>query len=269
MKFSVITINLNNREGLERTIKSITTQSATDFELIVVDGGSTDGSLKVAESYSSSIHFFVSEPDRGVYDAQNKGILNSNGDYVIFMNSGDEFASDNSLSLMERSLGDEDFAFGDVMIRKDKAVTQLKKYTPTLTPHFLLNDTICHQTMIFKRSVFEKWGLYDLSYSIAADYEFLLRMILSHSARYKYINETIAIVDAGGISDQRESGLSVWYERRKAQKKYFPGDLLYENTRGESDFRNLLKGIMYHLYRIKLTKGFVRFVLRGFWRWSA
>ena len=91
MKYSIITINFNNREGLERTIKSVITQTCQDFEYIIIDGGSTDGSIDIIKKYANKIHYWVSEPDNGIYHAMNKGVQFAHGEYLNFMNSGDFF----------------------------------------------------------------------------------------------------------------------------------------------------------------------------------
>ena len=98
MKFSVITINYNHKEGLIHTIKSVLCQTCTDFEYIIIDGGSTDGSAEVIKEYDKAIAYWVSEKDNGVYHAMNKGVAQAHGDYLIFMNSGDCFHSSDVLS---------------------------------------------------------------------------------------------------------------------------------------------------------------------------
>ena len=97
MKFSIITINYNNKDGLEMTINSVLGQSFQGFEYIIIDGGSTDGSIDIIKKYESRIDYWVSEPDNGVYNAMNKGIRKATGDYINFMNSGDAYHSSSAL----------------------------------------------------------------------------------------------------------------------------------------------------------------------------
>ena len=98
MKYSIITVNFNNKEGLRKTIESVIHQSFCDFEYIVIDGGSTDGSMDIIKEYESHINYWVSEPDKGIYNAMNKGILKAQGDYINFMNSGDCLYDNNVLN---------------------------------------------------------------------------------------------------------------------------------------------------------------------------
>ena len=106
-KISIITINYNEKVGFEKTIKSVLNQSYQDFEFIIIDGGSTDGSINVIEKYKDSISYWVSEPDKGVYNAMNKGIRASKGEFVIFMNGGDCFNNDLVLEEIAPMLNDE------------------------------------------------------------------------------------------------------------------------------------------------------------------
>src|SRR5574344_2795323 len=111
-KFSIITINRNNKNGLEKTTKSIISQLFTDYEFIVIDGGSTDGSADVIRKYATHITYWISEPDKGIYNAMNKGITHAYGDYLNFMNSGDCFHSPAVLDEINRQLHDEDILIG-------------------------------------------------------------------------------------------------------------------------------------------------------------
>ena len=111
MKYSIITINLNNSAGLRKTIESVVNQTFQDFEYIIIDGGSTDGSVDIIKEYSSRIDYWVSEPDRGIYNAMNKGIVQAHGDYINFMNSGDCFSKNTILEEIYADLS-FDFVFG-------------------------------------------------------------------------------------------------------------------------------------------------------------
>ena len=113
MRYTIITINYNNKEGLERTIKSTAKQTFKNFEYIVIDGGSTDGSVEVIKQYASEIDFWVSEKDNGIYHAMNKGVSHAHGDYLLFMNSGDTFHSPDVLNSVAEY--QEDIICGKVM----------------------------------------------------------------------------------------------------------------------------------------------------------
>ena len=116
MKLSIITVNLNNKDGLQKTIDSVISQTYKDFEWIIIDGGSTDGSKELIENYSDYVSYWVSEPDKGIYNAMNKGIKQSHGEYLQFLNSGDIFIEDNTLKQVVSQLVNEDIVFGYAVI---------------------------------------------------------------------------------------------------------------------------------------------------------
>src|SRR5574344_2490955 len=112
MKLSIITINYNNAEGLEKTIKSVINQTFTDYEYIIIDGGSTDGSTDIIKKYRENIDYWVSESDKGIYKAMNKGITYTHGEYLNFMNSGDCFHSSTVLNEVARNFNNTDIIIG-------------------------------------------------------------------------------------------------------------------------------------------------------------
>ena len=116
MKISVITICLNEKNNIERTIKSVIGQTYNDFEYVIIDGGSTDGTLEIIDNYKDHIDKLISEKDKGIFDAQNKGVLNANGDYVIFLNSGDHFVNDTILEKVINKGLESDVVYGDTLI---------------------------------------------------------------------------------------------------------------------------------------------------------
>ena len=161
MKISIITVNLNNRDGLQKTIDSVVSQTFKDFEWIVIDGGSTDGSKELIEQYADHITYWVSEPDKGIYNAMNKGIKVSKGEYLFFLNSGDWLWEPNTLlSVAEamKSLPENCFLYGSCFDR------DLKNNNPPekLDLAFFLNSTLCHQVVFHPRSAFPEEG-YDES----------------------------------------------------------------------------------------------------------
>ena len=116
-KLSIITINYNNFEGLNRTLKSVINQNLKNFEYIVIDGGSTDGSKELIEKYADKISYWVSEPDRGIYHAMNKGIVKASGEYLLFMNSGDLFYNNFILNEVIDDISKYDLIYFDILIR--------------------------------------------------------------------------------------------------------------------------------------------------------
>lgn len=126
MKLSIITINLNNLEGLKKTFESVFNQTFTDYEWIVIDGGSTDGSREFIEAHQDSFSYWSSEPDRGIYNAMNKGILQANGEYLSFLNSGDYYADSETLANVFCTNHEADILFGYMIREKEKPFSFLK-----------------------------------------------------------------------------------------------------------------------------------------------
>lgn len=200
MKYSIITVNYNNREGLRRTIESVVNQSYQDFEYIVIDGGSTDGSREVIQKYSEYIDYWVSEPDCGVYHAMNKGIKVAHGEHLIFMNSGDTFYDQ---KVLESSLP---YLLSDIVqgVAKNSDLSE--------TPLCLVNipdsekpfsPSLHHQSCFFNKKLFET-AQYDEHYGIVADWKFYIEQIVFHHASYSVMPVVVAIYEGGGISDQQK-----------------------------------------------------------------
>jgi len=201
-KLSIITINLNNREGLERTLQSVINQTFTDFEYIIIDGGSTDGSVEVIQSLNPSIpqsFTWISEPDTGIYNAMNKGIKLANGEYLQFLNSGDWLYSDTVLEEVFALNRTEDILYGDRYIVSEIATLRLEQYPTNLTFDFFLEGTICHQSIFSKRSLFINDG-FNESLKIAADWEFLLKHIILENCSTHKIDNVIVYYQDNGIS---------------------------------------------------------------------
>lgn len=222
MKLSIITVNFNDAEGLSRTLESVHQQSFTDFEHLVIDGNSTDGSQKIIQDYRDFLAYWVSEPDEGIYDAMNKGIANSKGEYLLFLNSGDTLYSKSILHDISLEIDNEvEILYGDVYLQyKDRTV--LKVHPKQLRFSFFLKNNICHQSMIIKKSLFEKLGYYKLNYKIVADWDFLLRATILNAAIYRKLDHIISIYDMQGISSQHKNISKINNERREVLKKNFP-----------------------------------------------
>ena len=168
MKLSIITVNYNDVEGLRKTINSILSQDYHDYEWIIIDGGSTDGSKKLIEQNQQHLSYWCSEPARGIYNAMNKGIVQAKGEYVNFMNSGDYYASPHTLSKVFNHNYTEDMLYGDWIyvystheVRNHFPIKQL--YTE------FIRKNICHQAL-FIRTCFLKEKGYDESITVLADY---------------------------------------------------------------------------------------------------
>lgn len=197
MKVSIITVNLNNCNGLQKTIDSVVCQTYNDYDWIVVDGGSTDGSRELIEQYSSRFSYWISEQDTGVYCAMNKGINAAKGEYVIFMNSGDYFADSNVLSNVACDL-DCDIVAGYIKYDKTGVETKSPAY---LTPRHLFRQNIPHQAEFIRRSLFKEISMYSEDLRILSDFEFNVKAAMQDRT-YKVINQIVSIVEPDGISNK-------------------------------------------------------------------
>lgn len=215
---SIITVNRDDREGLARTIASVARQTFTDRELVVVDGASTDGSVELLRASAPVVTDWVSEPDGGIYDAQNKGILRAHGTYCLFLNSGDSLASDDALARVFAAAPEEDVVYGDVVF-EEGGRRRIEASPDTLGFAFLMRTMLPHQATLFRRALFDRVGRYDTSFRIVADYELLLRAVVVHGATARRIPGPLAVQVLGGVSTRPES-FPVWrQERARAKEK--------------------------------------------------
>lgn len=193
MKLSIITINYNNSEGLRKTIESVVNQTWYDFEYIIIDGGSTDGGVEIIKEYASRIDYWVSEPDKGIYNALNKGLAVAKGEYCNFMNSGDCFYSFSTLEQVFASKPMVDIICGNTFTDKLKAPPK------TITFDTLFNVSICHQCAFIRTSLMKKYG-YDEKYKIVADRKFFLQALIFDNCSYQSIDVDVVKYDITGFS---------------------------------------------------------------------
>ena len=226
MKISVITGSYNCCNLVTDAINSVQGQQHANVEHIIVDGGSTDGTLDIINSMKTKGACVISERDKGPYDAMNKGIIMATGDIVGILNSDDMFADSHVLERIETAfrVSDCDACYADLVYvdRADttKAIRYWKsgEYRPE---NFRRAWIPPHPTFYVKRSVYEKYGLYDLSYSLAADYELMLRFIVSHGIKLRYIDKVAVKMRLGGITNKSVSNIVKQnIEIMRARRKY-------------------------------------------------
>ena len=218
-EFSIITICHNEARGIAPTCQSIVTQKHANFEWIVVDGASTDGTLEVLEQYRERITNFVSERDKGIYDAMNKGIMLSRGKYVIFMNGGDRFSSPDVLNLVSRAPKTK-LIYGQLELDETDGV--LLGQPDKIRREYLLTHMIHHQAAFFHRSLFKNYGLYDTQYRIAGDYDFFSRILANDPVSHHYIARPFAVFDRTGISSSKHHRQLRKRENHQIRMKHFP-----------------------------------------------
>ena len=205
---SIITINRNNDIGLENTIKSVINQSYYDYEFIIIDGESTDNSLAILKKYSTNINYWVSERDTGIYNAMNKGIKKSSGDYCIFMNSGDCFVNNEVLDKVV-NLG-----------LKSDIICTYKSDPKKEFSFFDLYLGLPHQSMLFKRELFNLIGGYDESKKIISDWKFYILAIIKYNKSIKFYDFIMYVGQGGGITNSNSS--LVQKERDEFLMEFFP-----------------------------------------------
>ena len=241
-KLSIITINYNNLEGFKRTVESVVNQTWQEFEYIVIDGGSTDGSATYIESQKEYFYYWVSEPDKGIYNAMNKGIKVATGEYLLFLNSGDHLNDTSSLFKVQNQLKDEDFIYFDINV-VDNESSFILENPKEFSFNYLHNNLPCHQCTFIKKGVFDKLGYYDEDLKIVADWKFLLVAILKYNCTYRKVADVFSTFYKGGISSLEENQALIAAERKAVLEVEFSVLLndLKENFRLQRVIRNLRK----------------------------
>ncbi len=231
MKISVITVCKNAENHLEKTLLSVFNQAYTDFEYIVIDGASSDGTLNVLEKYRDKIACVISEPDSGIYNAMNNGVKKASGDILYFLNAGDTLYDENIFSDVMNEFQKEPvrLVFGDLFFVNpdgiDENTTIIKSGRRANLSGFLFNYSLYHGTppqpaSFFKREIFEKCGNFAEEFKISSDYEFYLRILLRYRIPFKYIDRVISNFAIGGISNLSKNHHIALQEHRLILEKY-------------------------------------------------
>lgn len=224
MKVSVITVSFNAEKTIESSIKSVLTQAYPDIEYIIIDGASTDGTVGILEKYRDKIHYFLSEPDSGIFNAMNKGIKAATGDILYFLNANDYIFDENVISDVTEffTKNRADIVFGNMSFIEDNGIEKERRIYSDVDKLFFINECICHQGIFYTREVFDICGLYNENYRLTADYDLNLKVIMQHNLKTRYFNRVIARFTLGGQSNsQTDKNL-----QDKALKKKFFMDLL-------------------------------------------
>jgi glycosyltransferase involved in cell wall biosynthesis len=194
--FSVITVCYNEAANIKSTLDSVISQTSHDYEWIVIDGGSTDGTKEILQQYASHFAWWCSEPDKGIYNAMNKGVAHATGHYVIFMNGGDCFHDERVLEEVAMSGITADVIEGKTVAKGSGVAIQ--GYESDIVQK-LLTDGICHQSTFAHRELLQKYP-FDENYKIAADWKFWLQCILRDKCSYQYLDRTISAIDTNGVT---------------------------------------------------------------------
>lgn len=213
MKISIITVVYNNRETIKDAIESVLSQSYSDIEYIIIDGNSNDGTVEIIKEHSEKIAFFISENDKGIYDAMNKGIKVSTGDVIGILNSDDLYQDLTVIeAVMDQFIQDSeiDIVYGDLVyvksdntdhiVRKWKSETYYKRY-------FENGNVPPHPSLFVTSKVYKQAGVFETNYKLAADYELMLRIFKKHNFNSKYIDKVLVKMRLGGATNQSISNI--------------------------------------------------------------
>lgn len=222
VKISIVTINYNNPSGLKKTIESVVNQTWKNFEYIIIDGGSTNGDVDIIKSFENQIDYWVSEPDKGIYNAMNKGIKKATGDFIIFMNSGDNFTNSSVLEEVQSKLtSDFDIYYGDYYRIKSNSKRR-KTFPESLSFSYFYSGSLAHPATFFRRTLFDEIFFYNESYKIVSDWEFYIYAICYKNVKYHYLKTAISDFDFTGISSNPKFKELEIQERKAVLEKYFP-----------------------------------------------
>ena len=269
MILSIITINRNNGSGLEKTLRSVASQTCPDFEHIIVDGASTDGSVDIIRKFAESLgdHVrWVSEPDKGVYNAMNKGIAMAAGDYVQFLNSGDSLASEDAVERMTQEIKRNDYPsilYGNMLklmpdgkLLKDNS---FERHDFTLLDFYI--GTLNHSSAYIRRDLFEKYGLYDEDYRIVSDWKWFMQAIAFGGEKPVYSDSDVSLFDMTGISETNKE--LARKERAEVLGELIPASILADYDRWTPAIRQMRR-----IERYPWAKKLVWFLDRVLFKWE-
>lgn len=220
MKLSIITINYNDKSGLKKTIESVISQTFKDYEYIIIDGNSNDGSVDIIKRYSKFISYWVSEPDKGIYNAMNKGVKASKGEYCLFLNSADTLYSPKTLSEVFKQDPHEDILYGNLLMGDSVAKAEEK-----ITLRNFLEHTIGHQSSFIKRALLVA-NPYDENLKIVSDWKFFFQELILNNVSRKRLDFIISVFDMNGISSSHQEALKK--EHEKVLRDLIPPTMLSE-----------------------------------------
>lgn len=264
MKLSIITINRNNAVGLEKTIKSVASQTYKEFEYIVIDGASTDGSVEVIKSHESEFaHLkWVSEPDKGIYNAMNKGLRMASGDYIQILNSADSLASEDVIERMISALeqlNSPSILYGNMVkcFPDGHRVVDKSFAGHEITMLGMYNGTLNHDPTYIRRDLFEKYGYYDENLRIVSDWKWYLQAIVLGGEKPKYVDLDVTLFDMTGISENANSKAMIRKERQGVLEELIPSVYLHDYEHYSDDI-----SMMRRIHRYSWAYKIVRFIER-------
>lgn len=256
MKLSIVTINFNHLNGLYKTANSVISQNWKDFEWIIIDGGSKDGSKEYIATIASHTTYWCSEQDKGVYDAMNKGLAHAQGEYVLFLNSGDYLLQPDTLYNVFSCLTDADILVGEIYRNLNgRQILDKGFLTDDITGTDLLRNSLPHQASFIRKALFSKFGNYDSNLKIVGDWKFFIQSIVLGNCSIYFLRFPTTQYEANGLSDNNPTLNAK--ERKQVLNELFQPRILkdYELAQSLSDitrypFYKKLYGLLYRFAAI-------------------
>lgn len=260
-KISIITANRNNAEGLERTIKSVITQTYTNYEFIIIDGNSTDNSVNIIKKYSEHISSWVSEKDSGVFNAMNKGIGVATGDYCYFLNSSDTLVDNGTLkNIFNNKEYSAPFINGNQINDYGNGSDKVLALHRPITLFDFYKGTIKHQATFICRDLFNKYGLYDEKLKIVSDWKFFLEVIALNNEQPVFVDEDIVVFEWFGMSTNTQL-----LEKQKQERSQVLEELLPESILSDYQLLDQLSNYNDLANAMKSSK-LLNFLVRGLYK---
>lgn len=226
MKVSIITVTYNSASTIKNTLESVSAQTYSDIEHIIIDGLSTDNTLDVVKKFGEKVSTIISEKDSGMYDAMNKGIRSATGDVIGILNSDDYFSSNDIVENIAKAFREKtiDAVYGDIkFVNPDELTKTVRYYSSKIFRPWLFRFGFmpAHPSFYMKRTLYEKYGLYELDYKIASDYDLLIKYLYKYKIKTKYIPACFVTMRTGGASTENvNSRIVLNKEIVKACKHY-------------------------------------------------
>jgi glycosyltransferase involved in cell wall biosynthesis len=244
---SIVTIVFNGEKYIEQTINSVIGQSVQNYEYIVVDGGSTDGTLDILKKYNDKIDYWLSEPDKGISDAFNKGIALCKGEWIGIINADDWYELDTFNNIIQQAkVSNSSVIYGDMQVWKDEKKSFM---AISVIQDMKKSMSINHPSIFVKRDVYNRLGMFSLDYKIAMDYEFLIKLIMKN-IKFDYLPRVLSNFREGGMSDTAQYRGIKEVKRAKLQNKICS----YNQAQKDYYFAIIKAAVKISMKRIYLTK---------------
>lgn len=259
MKISIITVTYNSEKTIRQTLESVCNQTYPNIDYVVIDGGSTDGTTKIIKEYEDKISYWISEPDKGIYNAFNKGINNSVGDYIYFLGSDDSLIDENIISVVAEKLNPSVDMLSGAVYRVDEE-TKLQLYRG----NEFARDRKCykggmvpHQGLFVKRDLMKKY-MFDEVYKISADYKFFLQCYYHEGVNVMFIDEPIAYYASTGVSSTDNEALG-----KEVRKIYDELNISFKPLAKEPFIKSFIKTILVKVGLFFYLKKFINVNFRN------